>query len=153
MDRQTRTLALRQSGNSVSQLRDLVAQRDLLHERMQILRDRAEGTDAPLTDGEQVALAMGQSLIIFAGTHIDAALQCLAHNGKAFAQFKGVISRALFESFGDSARDDIAYAELQGLTGDAVAAADMLLVSEHIAAATRIHERIFAILEKGVAAS
>ena len=46
------------------------------------------------------------------------------------------------QAFEDSARDDIAYAHLFGLTADNVSTADMLLVIEHIKAATALHARV-----------
>jgi len=137
----TRPHALQKSNQSVEKLRALIGQRDSLNASMEILRQKIEGGET-VTDEQQVCLSVGQSLLVFAGTHIDAALSCLAHNGKAFGAIKSLLEPQLAVHFEDSARDDIAYAHLFGLTADNVSTADMLLVDEHVKAATALHARV-----------
>lgn len=144
-----RKVALTLSEQSVSTIRILMHQRDALFARLQLLRDRAEdesGASTPLSTVEQVALSMGQTLQVFAGTHIDAALSCLAHNPKAFDAIKGEIEPSMVEHFLDGAKDDIAYGPLQGFSPDATVTSDLLMVPEHVRAANGIHERIFQLL-------
>ncbi|MBX9939458.1 MAG: hypothetical protein K2Y32_09405 [Candidatus Obscuribacterales bacterium] len=170
----SRSFALGVSERSVSALRQLLQERDSLFARLESLRLRAEASgsaelddqnedegqsgpaeqlavaaetnDQPLSLAEQVALSMGQSLQVFAGTHIDAALSCLAHNSRAFESIKGEVEPSLVEHLLDSARDDIAYGPLMGFSAEAVGIADMFMVEEHVRAARAIHERISALL-------
>lgn len=145
-----RNTALTVSEQSVSTIRILMHQRDALFARLQLLRDRAEDESgsAPLSTLEQVCLSMGQSLQVFAGTHIDAALSCLAHNPKAFDAIKDEIEPCMVEHYLDGAKDDIAYGPLQGFSPDATVTSDLLMVPEHVRAATGIHERIFQLLSQ-----
>ncbi len=158
----SRSLALGVSERSVSALKQLLQERDSLFARLQSLQLRTQVSDSgsgseesgdqspapvqPLSLAEEVALSMGQSLQVFAGTHIDAALSCLAHNRRAFDSIKAEIEPAMVEHMLDSARDDIAYGPLMGFSAEAVGVADMFMVEEHVRAARAIHDRISALL-------
>lgn len=157
----SRSFALGVSERSVSALKQLLQERDSLFARLQSLQLRTQVSDSdsgseesddqaapvqPLSLAEEVALSMGQSLQVFAGTHIDAALSCLAHNRRAFDSIKAEIEPAMVEHLLDSARDDIAYGPLMGFSAEAVGVADMFMVEEHVRAARAIHDRISALL-------
>ncbi len=160
----SRSFALGVSERSVSALKQLLQERDSLFARLQSLQLRTQISDSnsdsgseesgdespapvqPLSLAEEVALSMGQSLQVFAGTHIDAALSCLAHNRRAFDSIKAEIEPAMVEHLLDSARDDIAYGPLMGFSAEAVGVADMFMVEEHVRAARAIHDRISALL-------
>jgi hypothetical protein len=164
----SRSFALGVSERSVSALKQLLQERDSLFARLQSLQLRTQISDSnsdsgsgsgseesgdqspapvqPLSLAEEVALSMGQSLQVFAGTHIDAALSCLAHNRRAFDSIKAEIEPAMVEHLLDSARDDITYGPLMGFSAEAVGVADMFMVEEHVRAARAIHDRISALL-------
>ncbi len=108
----------------------------------------ADADDKPLTLEEQVCLSMGQSLQVFAGTHIDAALSCLAHNPRAFEAIKAEIEPDMVQHWLDSAADDVAYGPLMGFSPEAVTTGDMLMVGEHVRAAQALHERILQLLKE-----
>lgn len=108
----------------------------------------ADADEKPLSLEEQVCLSMGQTLQVFAGTHIDAALSCLAHNPRAFEAIKAEIAPDMVQHWLDSAADDVAYGPLMGFSPEAVTTGDMLMVGEHVRAAQALHERILQLLKE-----
>ncbi|HMY03923.1 MAG TPA: hypothetical protein PLC15_02320 [Candidatus Obscuribacter sp.] len=128
------------------------AQTDAAHNAGSLILDGvaadADADDKPLSLEEQVCLSMGQTLQVFAGTHIDAALSCLAHNPRAFEAIKAEIEPDMVQHWLDSAADDVAYGPLMGFSPEAVTTGDMLMVGEHVRAAQALHERILQLLKE-----